>query len=184
MPVQRTKSNKVCETIKTPTEKSAVDPEQFALDSLQDIKVQTPIELEAACNMTQDTHHYPSAVQERDVYRTKTGKKLTAHQWAVYDFTRTIPRGKVATYKEVSSAVGGSPRSVGSALRNNPFSPYIPCHRVIASNLFIGGFFGEWGKNHKTGTRYNEKVDMLIQEGVHFDDSGHLLSADEILWKP
>ncbi|KDR74240.1 hypothetical protein GALMADRAFT_70668 [Galerina marginata CBS 339.88] len=149
---------------------------------LLDVNAQTPIKLEATDLTTRDIF-YPLASQERDVYRTKTGKKLTAHQWAVYDFARTIPRGKVTTYKEVSSAIGGSPRSVGSALRNNPFNPYVPCHRVIASNLFIGGFFGEWGKDHKTGTRYNEKISILSQEGVHFNDNGHLLSADKVLWK-
>jgi methylated-DNA-[protein]-cysteine S-methyltransferase len=74
--------------------------------------------------------------------------------------------------------------SVGNALRNNPFSPYVPCHRVIASNHFVGGFFGEWGQDHKTGTRYNEKVEILSQEGIRFSDKGRLLSPDEVLWKP
>jgi len=74
--------------------------------------------------------------------------------------------------------------SVGNALRNNPFSPYVPCHRVIASNYFVGGFFGEWGKDHKTGTRYSEKVEILSQEGIRFSDKGRLLSPDEVLWKP
>lgn len=73
---------------------------------------------------------------------------------------------------------------VGNALRNNPFSPYVPCHRVIASNLFIGGFFGEWGKDHKTGLRYNDKVAILSEEGVQFDDKGNLQSVGEALWRP
>jgi len=34
---------------------------------------------------------------------------------------------------------------VGSALRHNPFAPFVPCHRVIASNLYIGGFFWRVG---------------------------------------
>ena len=33
---------------------------------------------------------------------------------------------------------------MGGALRNNPFAPRIPCHRVIASSFFVGGFKGEW----------------------------------------
>ncbi|KAF8959418.1 methylated-DNA--cysteine S-met [Flammula alnicola] len=127
--------------------------------------------------------YFPVTGQQRDVYRTKTGKRLTPHQWNVYNFAMTIPGGKVATYKEVAADAGGSPRSVCNALRNNPFSPYVPCHRVIASDLFVGGFFGERGKDHKTGTRYNEKVDILSKEGVHFNEKGHLLSA-KVLWKP
>jgi methylated-DNA-[protein]-cysteine S-methyltransferase len=74
--------------------------------------------------------------------------------------------------------------SVGSALKNNPFCPYVPCHRVIASNLFVGGFHGEWGKDHKTGTRYNEKLQILSQEGVRFNEKGQLISKDDALWHP
>jgi len=118
------------------------------------------------------------------IFRTKTGKPLTPHQWAVYDFAVTIPKGKVTTYKDVAVSAGGSPRSVGNALRNNPFSPYVPCHRVIASNHFVGGFFGEWGKDDKTGTRCSEKVEILSQEGVRFSDKGRLLSPGQVLWKP
>ncbi|KAF8121405.1 6-O-methylguanine DNA methyltransferase [Boletus edulis] len=59
-------------------------------------------------------------------------------------FARTIPCGRVTTYGVFCLALGmGSPRSVGSALRHNPFAPFVPCHRVIGSNLYIGGFFGE-----------------------------------------
>ncbi|KAF9558390.1 DNA binding methylated-DNA--cysteine S-methyltransferase [Agrocybe pediades] len=126
---------------------------------------------------------YPVTSQQRSMYRTPSGKQLTPHQWSVYDFVTTIPHGKVTTYKEISQAIGGSPRSVGSALRNNPFSPKVPCHRVIASNLFLGGFFGEWGKDHKTGKRYNDKIALLSQEGVHFDSKGHLLRPETTLWK-
>ncbi|KAF8415326.1 DNA binding methylated-DNA--cysteine S-methyltransferase, partial [Boletus edulis BED1] len=51
-------------------------------------------------------------------------------------FARTIPCGRVTTYGGFCLALGmGSPRSVGSALRHNPFAPFVPCHRVIASNL-------------------------------------------------
>jgi len=127
---------------------------------------------------------YPTTVEARNNFRTSTGKRLTAHQWAVYDFVLRIPSGKVTTYKDVSLAVGGSPRSVGNALRNNPFSPYVPCHRVIASNAFVGGFFGEWGKGDKTGTRYNQKLSILSQEGVHFDSNGYLKASDLVLLKP
>ena len=38
-------------------------------------------------------------------------QSLTPHQWAVYDFALTIPKGKVTTYKDVAASAGGSPRS-------------------------------------------------------------------------
>lgn len=73
--------------------------------------------------------------------------------------------------------------SVGNALRNNPFAPYIPCHRVIASNFFIGGFFGEWGTSHKTGTRCDQKLNLLMKEGVNFTKGGHLANVEECIWR-
>ncbi|KAG1817717.1 Alpha/Beta hydrolase protein [Suillus subaureus] len=107
----------------------------------------------------------------------------------LYDFTRTIPCGRVTTYKDICVALGqGSPRSVGSALRNNPFAPFVPCHRIIASNLYIGGFSGEWGTGanarggqKNTGSQCNRKMEMLAKEGVTFSVEGYL--ADEsLLW--
>ncbi|KAJ7174430.1 methylated-DNA--cysteine S-met [Mycena filopes] len=126
--------------------------------------------------------YYPTVAALRSQFRTQAGKRVTPHQWAVYDFTRTIPAGKVATYKDVCQAVGGSPRSVGGALRTNPFAPFVPCHRVIASSLFIGGFLGEWGKEHRTGTQCSRKLDLLGKEGVTFTQEGYLKGEDR-LWK-
>lgn len=101
---------------------------------------------------------------EREAFRTETGKRVPPHHWAVYDLIRTIPVGKISTYKDVSAALGaGSPRSVGGALRNNPFAPRIPCHRVIASSFSVGGFKGEWTsssalqKHGGNSTAKNEK---------------------------
>ncbi|KAG1740195.1 6-O-methylguanine DNA methyltransferase [Suillus paluster] len=133
--------------------------------------------------------HYPLSETERNALKTRDGKRVTPHRWAVYDFTRTIPCGRVTTYKDICVALGqGSPRSVGSALRNNPFAPFVPCHRIIASNLYIGGFFGEWGTGanarggqKNTGLQCNRKTEMLAKEGVEFSANGYL--ADEsLLW--
>jgi hypothetical protein len=30
------------------------------------------------------------------------------------------------------------------AMRRNPFAPAVPCHRVVASDLDLGGFNGSW----------------------------------------
>ncbi|KAJ3994848.1 hypothetical protein F5050DRAFT_1771388 [Lentinula boryana] len=72
--------------------------------------------------------------------------------------------------------------AVGSALRNNPFAPYIPCHRVIASSLYIGGFVGEWGPDSKTKTQYHRKVAILKEEGVKFTEKGYLQEKERV-WK-
>ncbi|KAG8964823.1 hypothetical protein FRC00_001021 [Tulasnella sp. 408] len=137
----------------------------------------------ASTSSTVSNIHYPEPkTLERRGYKTPGGKTITQHQWDVYDFILTIPKGKVVTYKDITVALrSGSPRSVGAALRNNPFAPYIPCHRVIASNLFVGGFCGEWGPQSKSGTQYHRKLDILKEEGVKFDAKGKLLNT-KYLW--
>lgn len=54
-----------------------------------------------------------------------------------------VPSGHYTTYLALSNHLSSSPRAVGNALRNNPFAPRAPCHRVVASDGGIGGFGGE-----------------------------------------
>lgn len=76
--------------------------------------------------------------------------------------------------------------AVGGALRSNPFAPYVPCHRVIASTLFVGGFQGDWkavGAGDKVeGVKQNKKLTLLKSEGVEFDSKGCLIGGDSALW--
>ena len=67
---------------------------------------------------------------------------MTEFQQKVYDFVKTIPKGKTVTYKEVAVAIGhpNAYRAVGNALNHNPQIGIIPCHRVVKSNGQIGGF--------------------------------------------
>jgi len=59
----------------------------------------------------------------------------------VYDIVKTIPKGKVLSYKEVSVRIGRpkSYRAVGNILNKNRDSK-IPCHRVIRSDGKTGGY--------------------------------------------
>ncbi|CAG8651164.1 12449_t:CDS:2 [Cetraspora pellucida] len=97
--------------------------------------------------------------------------------------------GFVSTYKLLATALKSSPRAVGGALRVNPFAPSpIPCHRVIASDFFIGGFDGVWFKRqHQNNVKKRNgnddimedkigcKLDRLKKEGVFFDKGGWLV---------
>jgi methylated-DNA-[protein]-cysteine S-methyltransferase len=100
----------------------------------------------------------------------------TNFQMRVYHAVQGIPCGRVATYKSVAACIGcASCRAVGQALRKNPFSPRVPCHRVIASDLSPGGFQGEKG-----GAALHRKLKLLNTEGVLFKngklaDTGHLI---------
>jgi O-6-methylguanine DNA methyltransferase len=85
----------------------------------------------------------------------------------VLEVVGQIPEGKVMTYSQVADKAG-SPRAyraVGSILNKNfrrrdwqlpleEFDP-VPCHRVIRSDGFIGGFAG--------GSEEKEKI--LAKEG-------------------
>lgn len=62
----------------------------------------------------------------------------------IYRAVREIPYGSTATYGEIASRVGTSPRAVGRAMAHNPTPVVVPCHRVVAANG-IGGFSPDIG---------------------------------------
>jgi len=91
-----------------------------------------------------------------------SGKRMvTKFQEKVYKLTKKIPKGKISTYKEIAKAMKTRAyRAVGSALNKNPYAPQVPCHRVINSDGFIGGF----------ASGINKKIKMLRNEGVIVND--------------
>jgi methylated-DNA-[protein]-cysteine S-methyltransferase len=104
----------------------------------------------------------------------KSGSRITEFQERVYAATKRIPRGKVTTYKHLARAIGcGSSRAVGQALSVNPFAPVVPCHRVIRSDLTIGGFSGK-----VEGPEIEKKRALLLKEGVRFEDDRLLNPKD------
>jgi len=66
----------------------------------------------------------------------------TAFQKKVLTTLCQVPRGQYTTYGAMSKHLASSPRAVGNALKNNPFAPEVPCHRVLASGGGLGGFMG------------------------------------------
>ncbi len=52
---------------------------------------------------------------------------------SVYEYLKTVPRGKVVTYGMIARAIGRprAARQVGNALHRNPSPVAIPCHRVV-----------------------------------------------------
>lgn len=62
---------------------------------------------------------------------------------AVWTAARQIPYGETVSYGELA-AMAGHPRAAraaGNAMARCPFSPVVPCHRVIHADGSIGG----WG---------------------------------------
>ena len=74
-----------------------------------------------------------------------------------YSILRKVPRGKVTTYKQVAIALKSKAyRAVGNAMNRNPYSPKVPCHRVVKTDGSVGGFASGTGK----------KTAMLKKEGI------------------
>ena len=106
----------------------------------------------------------------------KGHRPVTEFDARVYAATKRIQRGKVTTYKQLARAVGcGTSQAVGQALSRNPFAPVVPCHRVIASDLTIGGFNGA-----TSGASIRRKKAMLQKEGVRFE--GNRLADEKQLF--
>jgi len=83
-----------------------------------------------------------------------TNERLSPFQNRVLEVTRLIPVGYVTSYGALSEAAGGSPRAVGGVMASNPFAPIVPCHRVVRSDLTLGGY----------GGGLNLKAEMLARE--------------------
>lgn len=103
---------------------------------------------------------------------------ITEFASAVYKKCKEIPRGRVSTYKDIAVALDKPKacRAVGSALKRNPFAPIVPCHRVVASDRSLGGFFGS---TDLSGSLLQKKREMLKEETVKFEEGGKV-SADSL----
>lgn len=62
----------------------------------------------------------------------------------VWNALKTIPYGKVVSYKDIAEQVGNvkAVRAIGRINGLNPIPIIIPCHRVIMANGKLGGFSG------------------------------------------
>ncbi|MDO8582954.1 MAG: MGMT family protein [bacterium] len=79
----------------------------------------------------------------------------------VYKAVSKIPKGKIATYKQIAKICGiKNPRTVGFYLHKNIDPKTIPCHRVIRSD-------GQLASNYAFGGHKKQK-EILEKEGIKF----------------
>ncbi|KAL9604846.1 MAG: hypothetical protein Q9219_000294 [cf. Caloplaca sp. 3 TL-2023] len=107
----------------------------------------------------------PSSI-DPDLHDLITSSRLSPFRQRVLLALCQVPPGHFTTYAALSTHLHSSARAVGNALRNNPFAPKVPCHRVVAADKGLGGFGGEWGKD---GKHAGEKIKLLRDEGVIVD---------------
>lgn len=81
----------------------------------------------------------------------------------VYEVVSQIPRGKVLTYKDVAILAGspGAMRAVGMAMKTNPDTTIVPCHRVVAADGSMHGYSGQGGVVSKLSKLKAEGVTLL-----------------------
>lgn len=104
---------------------------------------------------------------------------ITAFRKQTLSMLCHIPRGRYTTYQAMSDYISKTShktcaRAVGNAMRNNPFAPEVPCHRVLAADGSLGGFKGSWGEEGKYAS---DKKKLLGEEGVRFDSRGKVKGA-------
>ena len=110
--------------------------------------------------------------KDRESYGFKIAlNHLSGYTQKVLNCTRMVPVGYVTTYGAVAKAAGGIARSVGRVEASNPVPLLIPCHRVVCSDLSIGGY------GHGTQT----KMEILRRENRGYEESTELEVDDKNL---
>lgn len=84
----------------------------------------------------------------------------TEFQVKVWREIEKIPKGEVRTYKQLAKTIKKPKaiRAVANACGKNPYPIKIPCHRVVGSNGYLGGY------SAKGGTK--KKKNLLKKEGI------------------
>lgn len=93
----------------------------------------------------------------------------------VYEYVKTVPRGKVVTYGQVAAAIGAPrcARQVGWALHVNPEPGVIPCHRVVNREGRLAPAFAFGGEE--------VQASLLEAEGVEVRDG--YVDLKKYLWR-
>ncbi len=100
-------------------------------------------------------------MKRAEIISTLRKNNLTDFQIDVLLATMKIPKGEVATYKEVARMAGhpNAYRAAGTALRKNPLAPMIPCHRVIKSDGSLGNYSSGGTKRKKAILQKENAID-------------------------
>lgn len=99
-----------------------------------------------------DPHHLAALRffdPEEPITPLKLVLKGTPFQRKVWRALLDIAPGQTSSYGAIARTIGKPTafRAVGSAVGRNPVSFFIPCHRILASNGGLGGYY--WGLDKK-----------------------------------
>ena len=81
----------------------------------------------------------------------------------IYEAVKRIPKGHVATYRQVAKMAGNEKmsRAVGNALHKNPDPEHIPCYRVVNSKGELAGEFAFGGKDVQTKMLQADGIEVV-----------------------
>lgn len=152
---------------------SFANNEESALKSLMDC---VPFNLEFQVLSSPSVFAEKALASVKSVYDGKgerenialATEQLSSFTRRVLEVTRLIPVGYVTSYGALSDAAGGSPRAVGGVMAANPFAPIVPCHRVVRSDLTLGGYGG--GLDVKTEMLTREKRGNNLPQEIPVGD--------------
>ena len=98
-------------------------------------------------------------------FHGKTRLNAAAMKEQVYEFVKSIPRGKVATYGQIALYLGNGnfAQVVGNILHGNPDPEHIPCHRVVNAQ-------GQLSRSYAFGGIEAQRC-LLESEGVVFKNN-------------
>ena len=92
----------------------------------------------------------------------------------VYEYLKTVPKGKVVTYGMIAAAIGSprAARQVGNALHRNPTPVIIPCHRVVNREGRLAPAFAFGG--------VEKQAELLRTEGVEVENG--YVNIQKYIW--
>ncbi len=99
---------------------------------------ETPVLRQAHAEMVEYTEG------KRKVFTVPLKFEGTSFQMDVWNALLSVPWGTTVSYKEIALRSGHPTayRAVGSAVSKNKIMIIVPCHRIIANDGSIGGFYG------------------------------------------
>lgn len=94
----------------------------------------------------------------------------------VYEFLRTIPKGKVVTYGQIAEFLGNKKlsRVVGNILHGNPRPDVYPCFKVVNAQGKLAEHFGCGG--------LQEQKHRLEADGIRVTDGR--VDLKKYQWRP
>ena len=96
-------------------------------------------------------------------------------KFGIFSLVKSIPKGKVMTYKIISEMAGiKNPRVVGSILHANTDPENIPCHRVVRSDGHVATGYAFGGK--KSQIKRLEEEGIIVYKGK--------IDLEKYIWNP